>query len=554
MSNSAKVPLKGSERVLLAGSRAIGPTDPHQLIEISVILKHRQNLSTARASGKFMTHNEFAAQCGADPTHVEKLRQFAKDNNLQMLERGDEVLRRTITLAGTAAAMEKAFAIELIDYDHPDGSYRGRTGAIHIPADCAAIIQGVFGLDDRQVAKPHFRYRTTSRAFGTRASNTSYYPREIARLYNFPQDVDGANQVIGLIELGGGYRPADIHQYFTNQGMPVPNVRTASVDQAKNRPTTANSADGEVVLDIQVAGSVASAATIVTYFAPNTTRGFQDALSMAVHDQLRHPQVISISWGGPEANWTTQSMQNFDEVAQEAGLLGITVIAASGDNGSSDGLMDGQNHVDFPASSPHVFAVGGTRLVSAQGTITTEAVWNDGINGGASGGGYSAVFARPNWQANDVSLPGRGVPDAAGNADPETGYNVLVDGQSEVIGGTSAVAPLWAGLICLCNQKLQTRLGFINPTLFSVNQTSCFRDITQGSNGAYNASPGWDAVTGLGSPMGVQLLQTAFAATSQAQTQTQTNQATTNRSPAMQTETGQTVTHQASRTNPTTNR
>jgi kumamolisin len=554
MANSAKVPLKGSERVLLTGSRAIGPTDPHQLIEISVILKHRQNLSTARPSGKFMTHNEFAAQCGADPAHVDKMRQFAKDNNLQMLERGDEVLRRTVTLAGTAAAMEKAFGIELIDYDHPDGSYRGRLGAIHIPAECANIVQGVFGLDDRQVARPHFRYRTTSRAFGTRAANTAYYPQEVAKLYNFPQDVNGAGQVIGLIELGGGYRPADIHQYFTNQGLPVPNVRTASVDQGKNRPTTANSADGEVMLDIEVAGSVASAATIVTYFAPNTSRGFQDALSMAVHDQLRHPQVISISWGGPEASWTTQSMQNFDEVAQEAGLLGITVIAASGDNGSSDGLMDGQNHVDFPASSPHVFAVGGTRLVSAQGTITTETAWNDGINGGATGGGYSAVFPRPSWQANDVSLPGRGVPDAAGNADPETGYNVLVDGQAEVVGGTSAVAPLWAGLICLCNQKLQTRVGFINPTLFNVNQTSCFRDITQGNNGAYNASPGWDAVTGLGSPMGVQLLQTAFGAAAQVQTQTLNNQAMTARNPATQTETGQTVTNQASRTQSTSNR
>jgi len=517
MSNSAKVPLKGSERVLLTGSRAIGPTDPHQLIEISVLLKHRQNLSTARPNGKFMTHDEFASQCGADPANIEKVRQFAKENNLQMLERGDEILRRTVTLAGTAAAMEKAFGIELIDYEHAEGSYRGRVGAIQIPSDHASFIQGIFGLDDRQVAKPHFRYRNTNRSFGTRAANTSYNPSEVGKLYNFPQDANGTGQVIGLIELGGGYRPADIQQYFTSQGLQTPTVKTASVDQAKNRPTTANSADGEVMLDIEVAGSVANGASIVVYFAPNTDRGFQDALSMAVHDQLRHPQVISISWGGPEASWTTQSMQSFDEVAQEAGLLGITVCVASGDSGSSDGLTDGQNHVDFPASSPHVLACGGTRLVTAQGTVKTETVWNDGPNAGASGGGYSAVFARPNWQANDVALPGRGVPDVAGNADPETGYNILVDGQAEVIGGTSAVAPLWAGLICLINQKTQSRVGFINPTLFSINQTSCFRDITQGNNGAYSASPGWDACTGLGSPMGVQLLQTAFGAASQGQ-------------------------------------
>jgi len=535
MSNSAKVPLKGSERVLLAGSRAIGPTDPHQLIEISVILKHRQALSAARPTGKFMTHSEFASQCGADPASVDKIRQFAKDNNLQMLERGDEILRRTVTLAGTAAAMEKAFGVELIDYEHPEGSYRGRVGSIQIPTDHASFIQGVLGLDDRPVAKPHFRFRNTNRSFGTRVANTSYNPTDVAKLYNFPQDVNGAGQVIGLIELGGGYRPADVHQYFSSQGLQTPTLKTASVDQGKNRPTTANSADGEVMLDIEVAGSVANGAAIVAYFAPNTTRGFQDALSMAVHDQLRNPQVISISWGGPESGWTTQSMQNFDEVAQEAGLLGITVLVASGDNGSSDGLTDGQNHVDFPASSPHVLACGGTRLVSQQGTIKTETAWNDGPNGGASGGGYSAVFARPSWQANDVALPGRGVPDVAGNADPETGYNILVDGQAEVVGGTSAVAPLWAGLICLINQKIQSRVGFVNPTLFNLNQTSCFRDITQGNNGAYSASPGWDAVTGLGSPMGTQLMQTAFGAATQGQARTQTTQTASNQAMANQT-------------------
>jgi kumamolisin len=351
--------------------------------------------------------------------------------------------------------------------------------------------------------------------------------------------------VIGLVALGGGYRPADIQQYFSSQGLQVPTVKAASVDQGKNRPTTANSADGEVMLDIEVAGSVANNATIVVYFAPNTDRGFQDALSMAVHDQLRNPQVISISWGGPEASWTTQSMQSFDEVAQEAGLLGITICVAAGDNGSSDGLTDGQNHVDFPASSPHVLACGGTRLVSMQGAVKTETVWNDGANGGATGGGYSAVFARPNWQANDVALPGRGVPDVAGNADPETGYNVLVDGQAEVIGGTSAVAPLWAGLICLINQKIQSRVGFVNPTLFSINQTSCFRDITQGNNGAYSASPGWDACTGLGTPMGVQLLQTAFGMATQGQARTQTTQTGHTRETQNQTEANQAMANQA---------
>ena len=396
MANSRNVALKGSERVALQGARAIGPTDPHQLIEISVILKHRQPLATASVTGKFMSHSEFAAQYGADPTHVDMIKKFAENNKLQVLERGDEVLRRTVTLAGTAANMEKAFGIELIDYDHPDGYYRGRTGAIQLPEEIAAYCSGSLwpGRPARcQAALPLSRQQ--SAPSGARASNNSFSPAEVAKLYDFPQDVNGTGQVIGLIELGGGYRPADIEDYFKSIGLPAPQVKTSSVDQAKNRPTTANSADGEVMLDIEVAGAVAPGAMIVVYFAPNTTRGFQDALSMAVHDQLRKPTVISISWGGPESSWTNQSMQNFDEVAQEAGLLGITITVAAGDNGSSDGVDDGQNHVDFPASSPHVLAAGGTRLIASNGVIAKETVWNDGAKGGATGGGFSTFFARP---------------------------------------------------------------------------------------------------------------------------------------------------------------
>jgi kumamolisin len=527
MSNPRRVALKGSERVELKGARAIGPTDPHQLIEISVILKHRQPLAMATTSGKFMSHSEFAAQCGADPNHIELIRKFASENKLNMLERGDEVLRRTITLSGTAAKMEKAFGVELIDYEHPDGSYRGRVGAIQIPEELDGIVQGVFGLDDRQVARPHFRYRSVNGAFGTRASNLAYTPVEVAKLYDFPQDVNGTGQVIGLIELGGGYRPADVQEYFQSLGLHAPLIQTSSVDQAKNRPTTAQSEDGEVMLDIEIAGAVAPGAMLVVYFTKNTTRGFLDALSMAVHDQLRGPRVISISWGGPEANWTQLAMQNIDEVAQEAGLLGITITVAAGDSGSSDGLTDGQNHVDFPASSPHVLACGGTRLQSAGGAITSETVWNDGTQGGATGGGYSTVFARPDYQSRVSQQSNRGVPDVTGNADPETGYKVQVDGQQLVVGGTSAVAPLWAGLIALLNQKVQTRIGFINPSLYDVEGSGCFRDITAGNNGTFTAAPGWDPVSGLGSPIGVQLAQAE-----QQQTTSQANKETRTRTTA----------------------
>jgi len=511
MPSSNRVSLKGSERTALPGAHVTGATDPHQLIEISVILRHStplaesMNLSENRIQR--MSRSQYAERHGADPADIERIKQFAQENNLQMLERGDEIVRRTVTLAGTAHAMERAFSVELHEYEHPEGSYRGRTGTIQVPEDMAACVQGIFGLDDRPAAHPHYRYHTAHGAFGARTTSTSYNPPAVAEAYDFPNGANpAAGQTIGIIELGGGYRPADLKTYFKSLGLTEPKVKTVSVDHGKNRPTTAQSADGEVMLDIEVAGSVAQGANIVVYFTPNTDQGFQDAISSAIHDQLNSPSVISISWGGAESTWTQAAMESMDQIAAEAALLGVTITVASGDNGSSDGVSDGQNHVDFPASSPHVLACGGTNLVASGATIQSETVWNDGSQGGASGGGYSTVFARPAWQSAVVNQSFRGVPDVAGDADPETGYNIRVDSQNMVVGGTSAVAPLWTGLIAILNQQLSTKLGFVNPQLYAMNQSAGFHDITKGNNGTMSAKPGWDPCTGLGSPDGLGLL------------------------------------------------
>jgi kumamolisin len=272
------------------------------------------------------------------------------------------------------------------------------------------------------------------------------------------------------------------------------------------------------MLDIEVAAAVAPGAKIVVYFTPNTDQGFTDAISTAIHDTTNKPSVLSISWGGPESSWTQQSMTALDDACQSAAALGITITVAAGDNGSSDGVTDGKNHVDFPASSPHVLACGGTRLIGSGNTVTSEVVWNESAsNEGATGGGVSTVFVLPAWQANHNvplagSFAGRGVPDVAGDADPETGYTVRVDGQASVIGGTSAVAPLWAGLIAVANAQNKTTAGLLQPTLYAARAASIFRDITSGNNGAFTAATGWDACTGLGSPIGtalVKLLATA---------------------------------------------
>jgi kumamolisin len=512
--------LPGSGRHALPGAQLIHNCHPDQVIQVSVRLRPRsgskyQELRTTLEKGEFqpVSRTEFAAMHGADPADLEKIRKFAQQFHLKVRENGTELARRTVVLEGTVADMQKAFNVELKEYSHPEGNFRGRVGTIGIPVEYADVITGVFGLDNRPQAQAHFRRLETKPGIRAHAVTSAHNPNDVAQLYDYPK-ADGAGQCIGLIELGGGFQLSDIQTYFTSLKLPVPQVISVSVDGGTNSPGDPNGPDGEVMLDIEVAGAVAPAAKIVVYFAPNTDQGFLDAITTAVHDTSNNPSVISISWGSAEAEWTQQATTNFDEAFQSAAAMGVSVCVASGDNGSTDGVSDGQNHVDFPASSPFALGCGGTSLQTSNGQISKETVWNDGANGGATGGGVSNVFALPTYQqgfnvpAPTVKTGGRGVPDVSGDADPNTGYNVLVDGEQAVIGGTSAVAPLWAGLIALMNQQLGKPVGYLHPQIYKQAVEASFRDITQGTNGAFKAAKGWDACTGLGSPDGAKLLET----------------------------------------------
>jgi kumamolisin len=233
------------------------------------------------------------------------------------------------------------------------------------------------------------------------------------------------------------------------------------------------------------------------------------------------PIAVSISWGMSEDQWSQQSRAAMDSVFADAAALGVTLTVASGDNGASDD-PGGQNsvHCDFPASSPNALACGGTKLVgnTTSFAISSEVVWNElSSNEGAGGGGVSDTFPLPAYQQS-AGVPasangggsGRGVPDVAGNADPLSGYLVVVDGRRQPIGGTSAVAPLWAGLVARLAQATGKRFGLLQPLLYNGVTAGVaapgFNDIVSGSNGAYSAGPGWDACSGLGSPDGTALL------------------------------------------------
>ncbi|MHB8295650.1 MAG: S53 family peptidase [Acidimicrobiales bacterium] len=514
--------------------------DAAATVEVTVVLRPRagaaeadQALDPRRSERRYLSRDELGALRGADASDVTLVSSFAEAEGLQVLE-ADAPARRVV-LSGPAPRIGAAFGVDLVVFEHPSsGTHLGHEGPVRVPAELAPVVVAVLGLDQRPQA--------STRLVRAVAPARSYSPPEVARLYGYPTAagaptapgapaLDGSGQCIAIVELGGGYVTADLQAYFSGLGLAAPEVQAVPVDGGANAPTGSPSGpDAEVMLDVEVTGSIAGKALIAVYFAPNTDRGFVDAISAAVHDNLRHPSVISVSWGGPEQSYTASARAAFEAVLADAALVGITVLVAAGDQGSSDGVPGGLAHVDYPASSPHAVGCGGTTMEAsgssaASRVIASEVVWDDQPQDGATGGGVSSVFPVPPWQAaagvppsaNPGAGPGRGVPDVAGNADPNTGYAVRVDGQDTVVGGTSAVAPLWASLVALVNQELASQsppgapVGFLCTQLYpgahgpGLHGRAC-RDITQGSNGAYAAGPGWDACTGWGSPDGRGLL------------------------------------------------
>ncbi|MDQ6948408.1 MAG: S53 family peptidase, partial [Actinomycetota bacterium] len=510
MSNPSSSPprteVAGSARYIDPSWQFLGTGELSAPAEVSVYVRDPAGSAHSGrpgSAGAVVSREEYQAAHRATDADLQAVFDFAADHGLAVADVRPE--RRSVLLTGTVAALSEAFGTEVGLYSHPGGVFRGRSGPLTVPAHLGPVITGVFGLDNRIAARAQIRPAASPAV--------QYTPTQVAKAYNFPTSVTGAGECVAILEFGGGYRMADITAYFNQLGLPTPSVQAVSVDGGVNSPSTPNTADSEVMLDIDVVGGVAPGAKIVVYFAPNSEQGFVDAITAAAHDTINKPSVISISWGGAESNWTQQAIQQVEQAFIAATAMGVTACTACGDNGSADRVADGKQHTDFPASAPHALGCGGTSLQATGSQITSETVWNNGPTGGATGGGISDVWPVPAYQPSAILPPSandgqkrRGVPDVAGNADPNTGWTVRVDGQMIVVGGTSAVAPMWAGLIALFNQALGRPLGFLHPSLYSPAAAATFFDITQGNNGAYQAGTGWDACTGLGSPNGVALL------------------------------------------------
>jgi len=534
---SAFVPLPGSHRTIMPNSRPAGPVDRSEIASITVRVRPNQDTTnladvayelanTPIAERKYMTHEEFEHQHGARQEDLDAVEHFAQQHNLTVVHRS--AAERSVVLKGKLGDLLTAFHADVKMYHHANGTYRGRRGDITVPEQLSGIVTGVFGFDTRPKHRAPHGERIVAEAGP--GGDSGLAATEFATRYNFPSTyndtvLNGAGQTIAIIELGGGYRNTDLKMFFKEIGIPAPKVSAISVDHAGNSPSTPDSDDGEVMLDIEVAGAVAPKANFAIYFAPNNgDKGFLDAISAAVHDSQRKPSVISISWGGPEVSTDQQAVKAYHEMFAAAGALGITVCVASGDHGTADldaADWDGKIHVDHPACDDLVLSCGGTQISGKK-----DVAWNDGTpfdentpggGGWASGGGISQVFDVPIYQAN-AKLPkalaggkaGRGVPDIAMSA---TNYFTRVDNAEGASGGTSAVAPLMAALVARLNQAKKKNVGFLNPFLYANVSKGVVKDVKTGTNAikgtiaGYKAGAGWDAVTGLGTPDGTAILE-----------------------------------------------
>jgi kumamolisin len=538
MASKKHVLLPGSKRGKDLAATRVGDVDPKQQIVVTIGLSGAKLPSAEEYVGQTLTPAELAAKFGAKQADADKVASSLKKYGLKVEDVSLET--RSMRVSGTAKAMEAAFKPGMaIMRSAAEGEYRGRQGSIQIPAELKGIVTGVFGLDQRRMAR-----RKSGAAAAKAATLAPLTPADLEQRYNFPPG-DAAGQSIVIAEFGGGYFAEDVTAYCNKFQRPVPNVQAVAIDAPaytlqqtlalppqQRRQVLGDSV--EVMMDVEIIAGLCPKAKISVYFSTFDQAGWIDLLNKVISAR---PVALSCSWGLAEDDpgWSGNAVAAIDDRLNAARLLGITTCVSSGDDGSGDQINDGNAHIDFPSSSPNALGVGGTMLKASKSGVHEVTWWQSpgqrAGGGGATGGGVSTVFPRPAWQKvkvkslNSGSIDGRVAPDIAALSGPPF-YDLVFVGKDAPNGGTSASAPLWAALIARINGGLPAskQQRFLTPLLYqnvSSGQPvgkSASRDITSGNNASnpepgkgYKAGSGFDAVTGWGVPDGVKLLNALTA-------------------------------------------
>jgi kumamolisin len=529
------VVLSGSERPRRHDAQRVGDIDPSAPIEVTVTL--RGPAMPDITPGHSISREQFEREHAASAQDVATVQAELERYGLTIDEAS--AATRSLRVSGTAQQMEQAFHAGLGVYENAtQGRFRGREGTLEIPAGLDGLVTGVFGLDQRRVARRRPGIPEAHANAATVAAS-ALSPADLEQRYRFPPG-DGAGQTVAIAEFGGAYFPDDLTQFCAEQGRPEPTVKQVGIgvhvlteQQVMALPEDQRQEQldmsGEVNMDVQIVAGLAPGAEIVVYFAQFTQKGWIDLVDALIKGRPASPVAVSISWGLAEdaPDFSPAAVEAINERLQAAAAIGITICVASGDDGSGDQVDDGRAHVDFPASSPYVLAVGGTMIEDEADVVWFQppGVRRDG--GGSTGGGVSVRFDRPAWQVVDVepvtvnepSIEGRVVPDIAALAGPPY-YQLVFQGESAPNGGTSASAPLWASLIARVEsvQDPPASPVFLTPLLYTAGpggepkgKAVCV-DVTKGHNTTpqpgegFDAGPGFDAVSGWGVPDGERLL------------------------------------------------
>ena len=534
--DATHVVLRGSTRYQRNGSQVLGRSDANEWADVTVKVRRKIQLPEPNPD-KPISLDVLSEKYGASPKNLDLVERELTAYGLSV--KSKNVATRTVEVVGPVSAMERAFGVVLFKVAHEGITYRGRVGDIHIPSRLNGIVTGVFGLDTRPMIKrrPLLSVQTSASTTPPTSHRLWFFPTELAAAYQFPV-ATGKGQVIGILEFEGTYSASDLQTFWKlgGNGKAIPTVNVTNVESLSAAQANNQDGTGETMLDVEIAAAVCPEAAIHIYVSEFTEKGWVANLDAALADKTP-PTVISISYSFPEGvnPWTQQALDQVNDSLKELANAGITVCVSSGDDGSSDGMEDGMAHVGFPATSPYVLAVGGTSLNRHTGV---EEVWHEGDgvrpNGGATGGGVSAMVPRPAWQSsiniasvNPHALVGRIIPDVSADAALTTGYRMFGPNSQastppsawQTVGGTSAATPLWAALIARV-QQLGKQVGFLTPRLYAPSANSngkalgnvACRDITQGTNASgkahgYAANSGYDAATGWGSPNGQDLLK-----------------------------------------------
>ncbi|HEY2320683.1 MAG TPA: S53 family peptidase [Solirubrobacteraceae bacterium] len=527
------VVLSGSERPRKHDAERVGDVDPSAAVEVTVTLRGPELPQVS--PGHSMSREELERAYASSTEDMDAVAAALQGYGLEELDRMPSA--RSMRVRGTAAQMDAAFRADLGVYRRANGvEFRGREGELQIPGRLNGVVTGVFGLDQRRVAR---RAPGIPPYEGTAAevAQAALTPSDLEERYRFPAGA-AARQTVAIAEFGGAYFPGDLAKFCREQGRPEPTVRQVGLGVpvlteeqvmalAPAEREQVMEAAGEVNMDVQIVAGLCPAAEIVVYFTQFDQKGWIDLLNEIIKGVPAAPVAVSVSWGLAEdsADFSAAARGAIDERLQAAALLGVTVCVSAGDDGSGDQMQDGQAHVNFPASSPHVLAVGGTMLDGDQEVTWWQPPGDRAHRGGSTGGGVSRVFPRPPWQNVDVTAPdgsgqaGRIIPDIAALAGPPF-YQLVLQGQPAPNGGTSASAPLWAALIARSAAELHPPRApvFLAPLLYGAGPdghplgTSVCRDIIAGDNTStppgwgFSAGRGYDAVSGWGVPDGPPLV------------------------------------------------